>query len=172
MMVQKILILGLIKEGPKHGYEIKKIIEKEFGIFSSLSSASIYYPLRIMEREGLITKKLGKGKKHLEKYIYAITEKGRRTLEQLLLNNLLSRERPFLSVDISLYFLPLLEKEEVLARLRLRVRFLENVKRWLEDKISRGSYRTHLKLLLQHHLNLAAAEENFVKEMVSWVRNN
>jgi len=130
-MVQKILILGLIKEGPKHGYEIKKIIEKEFGIFSSLTSASIYYPLKIMEQEGLIVKQAGRGQKHLEKYVYKITTKGERTLEKLLLDNLLSHERPFLAVDISLYFLPFLEKEEVLARLRLRVRFLENVKRWL-----------------------------------------
>jgi len=80
-MVQKILILGLIKEGPKHGYEIKKIIKEEFGIFSSLSSVSIYYPLKIMEQEGLIVKKSGRGRKHLEKYVYEITPKGERPLE-------------------------------------------------------------------------------------------
>ncbi len=171
-MVQKILILGLIKEGPKHGYEIKKIIKEEFGIFSSLSSVSIYYPLKIMEQEGLIVKKSGRGRKHLEKYVYEITPKGERTLEKMLLDNLLSHQRPFLAVDISLYFLPFLDKEEVLARLRLRGRFLESVKRWLEDKISEDSYRSHLKLLLQHHLNLAQAEEKFVRDMLSWIRNN
>ena len=55
-MIQKLIILGLLQGGCKHGYEIKKFIKKELGLFTSVDTLSIYYPLKVMEREGLIKK--------------------------------------------------------------------------------------------------------------------
>jgi len=169
-MIQKILILGLIKQKPRYGYEIKKVIENEFGIFSSLNSVSIYYPLRIMEKEGLIKKASARGQKNLNRYVYQITSKGEKQLNRLLLDNLLSERRPFLEVDISLYFLSLLNKDDVLRRMRLRAIFLEKVKKWLTEKLPSYEDKMHLKILLRHHLNLASAEEEFVREIIALLK--
>ncbi|RKY44537.1 MAG: PadR family transcriptional regulator, partial [Candidatus Omnitrophota bacterium] len=48
-MIQKLVILGLLKNKPSSGYDIKKFIEKDLKIFTDLDTHSIYYPLKKME---------------------------------------------------------------------------------------------------------------------------
>jgi DNA-binding PadR family transcriptional regulator len=43
--------LGLLKESPKHGYEIKKKIKEILSLFAGVDLKSIYYPLRILEKK-------------------------------------------------------------------------------------------------------------------------
>ena len=172
MKTQKLIILGILKEGPKHGYEIKKIIQKELGIFSSLENKSIYYPLKIMEERGLIKKDIAAGRGKLTRYVYAITPKGEREFLQLALQALLSEKRPFIDIDIPLYFLPFLGKKEVTARLRLRKRFLEKVRKWLKSNLDAGEeFPSHQRILLKHHLNLLNAEDKFVAEIIEIEKN-
>src|SRR3989338_4855247 len=54
MIEHELLFLGLLKEGPKHGYEIKRLIEEELFPFVGLKIKSIYYPLKTMEKLGLV----------------------------------------------------------------------------------------------------------------------
>jgi DNA-binding PadR family transcriptional regulator len=169
-MVQKLIILGILKDEPSSGYDIKKFIGKKLEIFSELNTQSIYYPLKKMEREGLIKRKGLRGKKHL-KYIYYITPKGEREFNNLCKEALISKKRPFIDIDIPLYFLPALEKKEVISRLRLRRRFLEKVKEWLLIKLRKeGGFLPHQILLLRHHLNLLSAEERFVEEFIGFLK--
>ena len=48
MKIQNLIILGILKDGPRHGYEIKKLIKEELGIFTSSENKSIYYPLQVL----------------------------------------------------------------------------------------------------------------------------
>jgi len=172
MKTQKLIILGILKESPRHGYEIKKIIQKELGIFSSLENKSIYYPLKMMEKRGLIKKNTAKEKGRLLRYVYSITPHGNKEFLKLAMEALLSQKRPFIDIDIPLYFLPYLEKKEVVARLRLRKRFFEKVKGWLVANIqAKRKFSSHQKILLKHHLNLLNAEESFVNDIVEIVKN-
>ena len=120
MNIQKLIILGILKEGPKHGYEIKKIIKKELGVFASLESKSIYYPLKIMEKRGLIRKNTTREKGRLERHVYSLTAPGNKEFLKLAMGALLSQKRPFIDIDIPLYFLPYLEKKKGFAQLRLK----------------------------------------------------
>lgn len=173
MKTQRLIILGILKEGPRHGYEIKKIIRKDLGIFASLENKSIYYPLKIMEKKGLIKKRIVNDEGGLPRYVYSITPSGDKEFLALAMESLLSQKRPFIDIDIPLYFLPFLETKEVLVRLRLRKRFLEKVKRWLADNLdTKKQFLPHQKLLLRHHLNLLNAEENFVEEIKKIVKSS
>jgi len=172
MHTQKLIILGILKEGPKHGYEIKKIINTKLGVFTSLKNKSIYYPLKIMEKKRLIKCKTIQNPGSLLRYEYSITDQGEKEFLSLAMNALLSQKRPFIDIDIPLYFLPCLNKKEVLARLRLRKRFLEKVKLWLGGNIdTTDKFPEHQQLLLKHHLNLASAEERFVEEIITIVKS-
>jgi DNA-binding PadR family transcriptional regulator len=171
MKIQELIILGILKENPRSGYEIKKIIKRELAVFSSLENRSIYYPLKIMEARGLIKKSDTGGKGRLLRYVYAITAKGKNEFNRLAMEALLSEKRPFIDIDIPLYFLPHLEKKEVLARLRLRKRFLEKVKDWLWENLEKPqAWPQHQGLLLRHHLNLLNTEENFLDEIITMVK--
>lgn len=169
---QKLTILGILKQGPKHGYEIKKIIKKELGVFAYLENKSIYYPLKIMERGGLIKKSIDREKGRLERYIYSLTSQGSKEFLKLAMEALLSQKRPFIDIDIPLYFLPYLEGKKVFAHLRLKKIFLEKVKKWLANNLKRGGeFSPHQRLLLKHHLNLLNAEEKFVDEVIDIVKD-
>ena len=170
-MIQRLTILGLLKKGPATGYDIKKFINTELGVFSEFQNQSIYYPLKKMEKEGLINKKESKDKGHLKKYSYTITAKGEREFMKLCRQTLLSQQRPFIELDIVLYFLPFLDKKSILPLLRLRMRFLEKVKEWLiekEEELS-GAPR-NLTLLIDHHFTLASAEKEFLANMIGTIK--
>lgn len=172
MSMQKLIILGILKEGPKHGYEIKKIIKKELGIFTSLENKSIYYPLKMMERGVLIKKNTTKERGRLERHVYSLTARGNKEFLKLAMEALLSQKRPFIDIDIPLYFLPYLEKKKVFAHLRLKKRFLEKVKGWLSNNLKgKDEFSPHQRLLLKHHLDLLNAENDFVNEVIKIVKD-
>jgi DNA-binding PadR family transcriptional regulator len=171
-MIQNLIILGFLKKNPSSGYDIKKFIQKELGVFSEFQNQSIYYPLRKMERQGLIKKKEAKGSWRLKKYIYSITAKGDKLFAGLCKKALLSQSRPFIELDIVLYFLPFLDKKEILPLLRLRLRFLEKVRAWLVAK--KEELKTepkNLNLLLDHHYQLAAAEKTFLNDVIKSIKD-
>lgn len=170
-MIQKLIILGLLKKNPASGYDIRKFMDKELGIFSQLEAQSIYYSLKKMEKEGLIERKELKGRTHLKKYTYYITAKGERSFLELCKEVLLSQSRPFIELDIALYFLPFLDKKEIMPFLRLRLRFLERVKNWLIDKQKEFKEApANISLIIDHHSKLVAAEKDFLKGMVKTVK--
>ena len=172
MSIQKLIILGILKEGPKHGYEIKKIIKKKLGIFASLENKSIYYPLKIMEKRALIKKNTAQGKRRLGRQVYSLTARGNKEFLKLAMEALISQKRPFIDIDIPLYFLPHLEKKKVFAHLRLKKIFLEKVKVWLTSNLKgKNEFSLHQRLLLKHHLNLLDTEDSFVDEVIKLVKD-
>lgn len=171
-MIQKLIILGFLKKNPSSGYDIKKFINRELGVFSEPETQSIYYPLRKMEREGLIEKKEFEGATHRKKYLYSITAKGEKAFLELCKKIMLSRRRPFIETDIAFYFLPFIKKNEIIPLLRLRLRFLEKVKNWLVEKQEDLCQAPkNLTLLLEHHFKLAIAEKEFLEQMIEVIKS-
>ncbi len=169
-MIQKLIILGFLKQNAATGYDIKKFIRKELGVFSELDTSSIYYPLKKMEQDKLIRKEVLKTV-NIKKYIYHITPKGEKEFLKLCKQALISKRRPFIELDIPLYFLSFLDKKEIMPFLRLRSRFLDNVEKWLISKRKElKSSPYNLILLVEHHLKLAIAEKEFVKEIITFIK--
>ncbi len=48
------VILGLLRDQPLHGYEIKHIIEEHIGDWTSIAFGSIYFASGKLSEEGLI----------------------------------------------------------------------------------------------------------------------
>jgi DNA-binding PadR family transcriptional regulator len=168
-MTQELVLLGLLEEGPKHGYQIKKLINRVIGTFTHIADKSIYYPLRKLEEQGLVLKRLSRVSKRPEKYTYSITKKGRERFKELLRKNLLNVQRPFLNIDLSLYFLPSLKPKAALLRLRSRLSGLKRVKIWLESmkkSLEKKKSPYHLISIAQHNLELAKAEIKFTSRLI------
>ena len=72
----RLAILTLLAEGPKHGYEIIKQFEQRSGGLYRASAGTIYPTLQLLEDEGLVRAETRDDKK-----VYAITDAGRRELE-------------------------------------------------------------------------------------------
>ena len=168
MIEHELLFLGLLKEGPKHGYEIKRLIEGELFLFVGLKIKSIYYPLKKMEKLGLIDKDVGREGKWPEKFTYSITPKGEKIFEHLINESFLSIERPYFNIDLSLYFLPYVDKRLARRRLRARVIFLKRIKRDMENmKINvEKSSAPHIKIIIDHNLDLVSAEIKSITKLI------
>jgi DNA-binding PadR family transcriptional regulator len=160
MIEHEMLFLGLLVDGPKHGYEIKRKIEEELFPFVGLQVKSIYYPLKKMEQLKLITKDVGREGKFPEKFIYSITVKGRRIFDHLITESFLSIERPFFTIDLSLFFLPYVDKKLAQRKLRGRVIFLRRIRREISRALQKkfDQSQEHLKIILEHDLDLVEAE--------------
>ncbi len=159
MIEHELLFLGLLKDGPKHGYEIKRLIEEELFPFVGLKIKSIYYPLKKMEKLGLIKKDVGREGRWPEKYVYTLTAKGEKIFEHLITESFLSIERPYFNIDLSLYFLPYVEKKIAKRQLRGRILFLRRIRRDLQglQKTMKTSQK-HVNVILDHDLDLVEAE--------------
>ena len=167
MIENELLFLGLLKDGPKHGYEIKRIIDEEMFPFVALKIKSIYYPLKKMEKLGLIKKDIAREGKFPEKNVYTITSKGEKIFDHLITESFLSIERPYFSIDLSLYFLQYVDKKIAKRQLRGRVMFLKRIKRELEAVAKKMKpSQKHLMVILDHDLCLVEAEIKSIGQLV------
>ncbi len=73
----RLYLLKLLAEGPKHGYELIRLLENRFLGLYAPSAGTIYPRLQRMETEGLVTHTAAGGRK-----TYEITEAGREELRQ------------------------------------------------------------------------------------------
>ncbi len=168
MIENEMLFLGLLMDGPKHGYEIKRKIDEELFPFVGLKVKSIYYPLKKMEKLGLIDKDVGREGKWPEKFIYRITPKGEKIFRHLVTESFLSIERPFFNIDLSVYFLqyvdPMIAQRKLKGRLISLRRIKRNIESFLDKDISQ--YPRHLGVILEHDLELTKAEIKSTQRLI------
>ncbi len=81
-MSLRYVILGLLREHPHYGYEIKQNFEQTLGDVWPLSYGQLYPTLRKLASSGFITMQTVPGKKAIEKNVYSISEKGRRDFQE------------------------------------------------------------------------------------------
>lgn len=132
-MSVRLVILGLLRERPLYGYELKQIIEERMGDWTSIAFGSIYFALRKLAEEGSIekvaTEKAGARPSHT---IYQITDAGREQFLRLLREMWRKVERQYFPFDIGLFFLEALPIEEVKGYLQERIAQLE----WVLQHVS------------------------------------
>jgi DNA-binding PadR family transcriptional regulator len=73
----RLAVLSLLKEGPKHGYEVIKQFEVRSGGLYRASAGTVYPTLQLLEDEGLIVSETVDGKR-----VYRITPEGLAELER------------------------------------------------------------------------------------------
>lgn len=164
---QELIILGLLKDRPSHGYEIKKQVKEAISTFAALEVESIYYSLTLLEKNSFVKKVSSTQDRRPEKFTYSLTPKGEQRFSQLLTKSLLTAQRPNFSFDIALYFLPYLPIDVAMKRLKGRVRVLSKLEEGLKKLIGqlqeKSSY--HLKSIVEHNLELLLAEKKFIAKV-------
>lgn len=164
MIEQELILLGLLAQSPKHGYEIKVKARQILSSFAGVRLESIYYPLRILERKGLLTKQVDKSGRRPKRFVYYLTDGGKARFEALLNRSLLDFTRPQFTLDLSLYFLDFLKPAVARRRLKKRLEILgkisSGIKKMLASKALKGSIA--LSRIMEHNLCLLDAESLFL----------
>jgi len=86
----KFVILRLLKEKPRHGYEVIKALEEKMGGYYTPSPGTVYPTLQLLEDQGYVRAVEAEGKK-----VYEITPEGEKYLEEHrdLLDDIVDRVR-------------------------------------------------------------------------------
>jgi DNA-binding PadR family transcriptional regulator len=86
----KFVILRLLNEKPRHGYDVIRALEEKFGGLYTPSAGTVYPTLQLLEDEGYVRVVEENGKK-----VYHVTPEGARYLEEHrdLLDEIIGRVR-------------------------------------------------------------------------------
>jgi DNA-binding PadR family transcriptional regulator len=121
-MSTRLVILGLLRERPLYGYEIKHIIEEHMGDWTSIAFGSIYFALGKLAEEGFIEKIATEQEgSRPSRTIYQITDAGGEEFARLLREVWSEVERHYYTIDIGLAFIDALPIQEVKSYLHQRV---------------------------------------------------
>lgn len=83
-MPVKHAILGILKEAPRHGYDLKNIFDEQIGNFWNLNYGQIYTTLDRLKKEGLVHCTEEEQESRPDKKVYYISPKGIRELARWL----------------------------------------------------------------------------------------
>ena len=160
-------ILGLLREGPMHGYELRQRLV-DFG-FWRISFGSIYPALRRLEKSGFIEARPGSGRRKE----HAITAEGKEHFQEILEDESSEVENST-AFKVRLAFFKYMEPDT-------RIGFLERRKTVLRERIAetRGSLRKaadkvdrYTEALMSHGVRSAEADVAWLDELIESERRS
>lgn len=163
----ELAVLGLLKDRPMHGYELKKELSATLGQFWQVSYGSLYPTIRRLEAEEAVERTFPKGDIRRRKNIYRITAKGEEMFSEAL------GEQTAVSDDarfgVKLAFFRFLNPDA-------RVEVLERRRAYLAEKVLeiRGQLRTYKERidaytyrLMEHGLDNTARDIEWVDRLIA-----
>jgi DNA-binding PadR family transcriptional regulator len=131
-MYSEILILAMLRQGPRHGYELKKDIDRALGGMVTLNNKTLYLALKRFEEMGAVTRQVipqeGKPNRHL----YELTERGIELLQASLRDFPASQAANDAEFFTRVAFFDYLEVPEREAILTSRLAYLEGCLSYLQ----------------------------------------
>ncbi len=164
-------ILGLLlRFGPQHGYQIKKLMEEQLEDFTQIKLPTVYYHLEKMEALGFITAQREKHGARPEKTIYQVSKTGENKFKELLQQTLNIEYRPTFDIDGTFYFSDCLENNALIESLRNHVKRLTKVLTSLEAHRNETlryipeEYEVTANIIFEHHLLHYRAELTWAEQ--------
>ena len=76
-------VLALLAKGPLHGYEVKRVLEDDFGeLWGELNIGQIYSTLRRLERDGLVVQEVVRQAARPNKKVFSLTAAGNEAVHE------------------------------------------------------------------------------------------
>ena len=166
---RELLILGLIAEMPRHGYEIEGLIEERaMREWTRIGFSSIYYVLGKLEKNGLITGEnptTPKAKKR-----YTLTDQGKAVLVEQTLAALTTIQPAYPSLLLGLIHLAVLSRGQVLDALRTRKeRLSQEIHRVEEIHFKQQPLPDYLDAVFDYSLQQLKAEKDWLDKTLAYM---
>ncbi len=129
MSTTRLLILGVLLDRPRHGYDIRRELEQwDAEKWANIAYGSIYSALNTMAKDGYVEAVNSAEKKRpTARTEYAITASGRREFERLLREYWWTPKPTIDPLQAAITFMDKLPRDELLAALRYRASILRPV---------------------------------------------
>lgn len=117
-----LVVLGLLKSGPKHGYELHRIVVAHGTLYSDFKKPTLYHLLHRLALQGAVQVRSEGGARgpRGERLVFALAPKGERLFLRLLRSALSSYDVAQTSFEVAAAFLALLPAAEAQALIRKR----------------------------------------------------
>jgi len=171
-MSTDLILLGILHSGEHYGYEIMKIIKSIMLEITDVTTGTLYYKLKGLEKKGLVTHLEEQDGKRPVRLRYSITGKGRELFKEMALNNIVQAGRPYWPVMPSLFFINLLDPETSILAIGDRISRLETELTRLgalSDHLKQKDFPFQADLIVQHgmeHIRIdIAVLRRFIKKL-------
>ena len=167
-----LLLLGLVAEMPRHGYELEQVIE-ERGMreWTRIGFSSIYFVLGRLEERKLVSTGSARGRGATARKSYRVTAAGRRALVAGTLDALRTPRPTASSALLGMINWSALEREEALAALAARSVALDAELARLEAiRAERQPLPDFVEALFDHATGLLEAEAAWVTRTLEYMR--
>lgn len=162
-MHKELHLLGLLRAGPRTGYDLHRIIVAHGDLYADLKKGNVYYLLDRLARDGAlqVTAEAGAPGPRRERLVYALTEQGRLRFHELLREVVRDYEPAHSGIEVGMIFLSSLEPGEAAALLGER-RERVVARRAIVERETHESERLSVQLARDHMLSLMDAELGWI----------
>jgi DNA-binding PadR family transcriptional regulator len=169
----ELLVLGLVAEMPRHGYELEQVIEQRaMREWTEIGFSSIYFVLNRLESLRLVSarRRAGTPAGTKARKVYAATKAGRRALVAQTRTTLATVRPTFSSVLLGMINWPALERDDALASLRLRRDAIDaEVARLGDIQVDQQPLPDHVEALFDHAIGQLRAEGEWVTRTLDYM---
>src|SRR6266568_9118273 len=130
-MYSEILILAMLRQGSRHGYEIKKDIDRALGGMVTLNNKTLYLALKHFEEMGAVTRQVIPQEGKPNRDLYQLSERGAELLQVSLRDFPSEQAGNDAEFFTRVAFFDLLEVQERKAILTKRLAYLEGCLEYL-----------------------------------------
>lgn len=173
MSKNEVAILGLLAEGPKHGYQIHQDIKRrEMDWWAKIKLASIYTTLTRLEEQGLIKSEKEKVGNTPERTVYSLTPQGRNRLSEMVQHLLREDEKPEWLFGLGVAFITGAPRERVLAVLEERRAHLKHCDVDLQEHLIKlkGEVPFNWYMLIENAHKHMQLEMEWLEQLIAQVQ--
>ena len=166
----ELLLLGLLAEMPRHGYELEQEIERRnLREWTRIGFSSIYFVLGKLKQAGLVSAKKASGAK--ARQTFSITAAGRRILAAQTIAALRAYRQTYSSVLLGLMHWPVLAREAALEALDARGRAVDTEMARLESiRVDQQPLPDYVEALFDFSIGQLKAEANWITHTLAYMK--
>jgi DNA-binding PadR family transcriptional regulator len=164
--VKTLMVLGLLQSGPRHGYELHRIVLAHGSIYADFKKPTLYHLLHRLALQGYVHvhAETGARGRRGERLVFAIARPGELMFQELLRNALGSYDGTSTGFEVAVAFLASLPARDAQRLLRRRRAILQSRRDSMLAEIERlkemppGPRLASRRLAFDHAMSLLAAE--------------
>jgi DNA-binding PadR family transcriptional regulator len=165
----ELLVLGLVAEMPRHGYELEQVIEQRvMREWTQIGFSSIYFVLGKLERLGLVAAEEPAGAK--AKKVFRVTKTGRATLADESLAALRTVRLCYAPVLLGMAHWPVLSRDAALGALQERGAAVKaELERLSEVQVAQQPLPDYVEALFDYALAQLRADQEWVGQTLDYM---
>jgi DNA-binding PadR family transcriptional regulator len=167
----ELLVLGLVAEMPRHGYELEQVIEqRSMREWTQIGFSSIYFVLGKLESRGLVAARRPAEASSKRRKVYSLTRAGRKTLNSETFAALKTIRPTYSSVLLGMINWPAPKREEALRALQGRKEAIGAEVERLEDlQTAQQPMPDFVEALFEHSIGQLRSEAVWVTRTLDYM---